>query len=260
MNDEKSILITGASSGIGEALALRYAAPGAFLALSGRNEERLLRVAERCRAKGADVDTAVLDVTDRGGMEDWIVETDSLRPLDLVIANAGISGGPGRAMGGESLSQARAIFDVNLTGVLNTLEPILPRLIKRRGGQVAIIASVAGYRGFPSAPAYSASKAAVRCYGEALRGNLKDTGVKINVVCPGFVRSRLTDTNDFPMPFIMDADRAAATIASGLALNRGRIAFPLPTALATWFMSVLPDAAAQKILTRLPPKKVNSPS
>ncbi len=254
MKNPKNILITGASSGIGEALAWHYAAPGIFLALSGRNEERLLSIAEMCRRKGAEVDVAVLDVTDRGMMEDWIVEIDALHTLDLVIANAGISGGTGGVMNGEPMSQARAIFDVNLMGVLNTIEPILPRMLKRKKGQIALISSMAGFRGFPSAPAYSASKGAVRFYGEALRGSLKDSGIEINVICPGFVRSRMTDANKFHMPLLMEAPKAAEIIANGLGENRGRIAFPWPTHFASWFISIMPDWLAQKILTRLPAK------
>lgn len=254
MKNPKNILITGASSGIGEALAWHYAAPDIFLALSGRNEERLLSIAEMCRRKGAEVDVAVLDVTDRGMMEDWIVEIDALHTLDLVIANAGISGGTGGVMNGEPMSQARAIFDVNLMGVLNTIEPVLPRMLKRKKGQIALISSMAGFRGFPSAPAYSASKGAVRFYGEALRGSLKDSGVEINVICPGFVRSRMTDANKFHMPLLMQAPKAAEIIANGLVENRGRIAFPWPTHFASWFISILPDWLAQKILTRLPAK------
>lgn len=249
-----SILITGASSGIGQALALRYAAEGVFLALSGRDEDRLMAVANGCRALGAEVDVAVLDVTDRGMMDDWITDVDDSHPLDLVIANAGISGGTGGVMNGEPVDQARVIFDVNLTGVLNTVGPILPRMIARGAGQIALMASLAAFRGFPGAPAYSASKGAVRFYGEALRGAVRDTGVKINVVCPGFVRSRMTAVNDFPMPFLMEADQAADVIANGLSRNRGRIAFPWPVHLSSWFLSVLPDSLCQILLRRLPAK------
>ncbi len=251
----KSILITGASSGIGRALALHYAGPGTFLALSGRNADRLEGVATLCRQKGAEVATEIVCVTDRGGMEAWIKRIDDLRRLDLVIANAGISGGTGTWGSSERPEQIRQIFDINLYGVLNTIGPILPRFEERREGQIAMISSLAGFRGMSGAPAYSASKGAVRFYGEALRGALAESGVRINVVCPGFVRSGITDQNDFPMPFFMEAEQAAAIIAKGLAKNTGRIAFPLPTHLASWFISVLPDALAQKILRRLPAKR-----
>ncbi len=254
MEEMKSVLITGASSGIGEALALHYARPGVFLALSGRNEERLQAAAQACRAKGAQVEAAVLDVADRGKMADWISGMDAIRPLGLVIANAGISGGTGGVMNGEPVDQARNIFEVNVMGVLNTIEPALPRMIARGYGQIALISSMAGFRGFPSAPAYSASKGAVRFYGEALRGSLSKTGVRVNVVMPGFVVSRMTDANDFHMPFLMETSKAADIIAQGLARNRGRIAFPLPTYLGAWFVSVLPDCLAQKILGKLPAK------
>lgn len=258
MKNPHHILITGGSSGIGEALALYYAAPGVTLYLSGRNAERLNAVAAAARARGADVHEAVINVTEREKMAQWIEAADAAHPLDLVFANAGISGGTGGGAGGpmqcEPLSQARAIFDVNLGGVLNTIEPVLPRMIDRGQGQIAIISSLAAYRGWPGAPAYSASKGAVRFYGEALRGALHHSGVKINVICPGFVVSRMTDVNRFPMPFLMTAARAAKIIANGLAKDKSRIAFPLPTHLMAWLVSVFPDFLIQGVLRRLPAK------
>lgn len=251
---KKSILITGASSGIGQALAESYAASGVFLALSGRNQDRLNEVAQTCRAKGATVEISTVDVADENGMAAWIASIDKQNPLDLVIANAGVSGGTGGVMEGEAVDQARLIFNVNIMGVLNTLSPILPRMISRKNGQVAIISSMAGFRGFPTAPAYSASKGAVRFYGEGLRGSLSPYGVKVNVVCPGFVKSRMTDANDFPMPFLMETSKAAQIIIKGLDRNVGRIAFPFPIHVVSWFLSVLPDFVAQKILNKLPAK------
>jgi short-subunit dehydrogenase len=254
MKNPHHILITGGSSGIGEALALHYAAPGITLHLSGRNEQRLLAVADAARAKGATVHTAVVDTTDRAAMARWIGEADHLGPLDLVIANAGISGGTAGPMKGEPIDAARKIFDVNLGGVLNTIEPVLPRMQERSKGQIAIISSLSAYRGWPGAPAYSASKGAVRFYGEALRGALHGSGVEVNVVCPGFVVSRMTDVNRFPMPFLMTAEKAARIIAKSLARNTGRIAFPLPTHSIAWLVSVFPDVLIQGVLRRLPAK------
>jgi len=251
----RAILITGASSGLGEGLALHYAEEGVFLALSGRNQTRLGAVAQACRKSGAQVAARVVAVEDTDAMRTWIGQVDADHKLDLVIANAGISGGTGGSMLGESVSQARHIFDVNIIGVLNTIDPVLDSMVARRQGQIAIVSSLAGFRGYPGAPAYSASKGAVRFYGEALRGAVAASGVKVNVICPGFVKTRMTDQNDFSMPMIMERDKAVRIIAEGLKKNRGRIAFPWPMHAAAWFASVLPDALIQKILILLPAKR-----
>jgi len=255
-----SILITGGSSGIGEALALHYAAPGVALVLTGRNAERLDAVAQACREKGASVETHAVDVTDRAALADAIIQTDSANPITLVIANAGISGGTGGKQEGESADQARRIFNINVTGVLNTLDPLIPRMAARAKGQIAIMSSLASFRGWPGAPAYSASKAAVRVYGEALRGALFQTGIKVSVICPGFVESRMTAANGFSMPFLMSAERAASIIASGLARNRARIAFPLPTYAGVLAMSLLPGGWVEAVQRRLPAKPAAAPS
>ncbi len=248
----KSILITGASSGIGEALALEYAAAGVRLALGGRSEKRLARVADACRAKAATVDPIVLDVADEHAMRQWVERADNQAPLDLVIANAGISGGT--SGGGEADTQARRIFDINVTGVLNTVLPAIPGMRSRGDGQIAIMSSAASFRGFPGAPAYSASKAAVRAYGEALRGSLRPDGIKVSVICPGFVRSRITRVNKFRMPLLMDADRAARIIRRGLAADKGRIAFPFPTYFTAWLAGALPPSLTDPFFRNLPEK------
>ncbi len=261
MENPKSILITGASSGIGQALALSYAASDSFLTLNGRNAERLKMIADQCRARGATVYTCLVDVTNAEAMNEWIVEANNKHPLDLVIANAGISGGTGMRISGEPVSEARQIFDINVNGVFNTVEPILTILNKRNAtnnkpkGQIAIVSSLAGFRGWPSAPAYSASKGAVRFYGEAMRGVLSKQNIEINVICPGFVTSRITDANDFSMPMKMDADKAAKIIKKGLNHNKGRIAFPWPVYFISWLISTLPDALAQILLSKAPAKK-----
>lgn len=251
-SDPKSILITGASSGIGWALALEYAAPGVHLALCGRTTERLDEISNLCRAKGAETTIERLDVQDRAATQKWVTEIDRNNPLDLVIANAGISSGTG--VEGSEEEQTRDIFSVNLAGTLNTVLPLIERMKLRQRGQIALVSSIAGFRGLPTAPAYSASKAAVRSYGEGLRGRLAVDGIQVNVICPGFVRSRITDTNSFKMPFFMEAEKAARIIKSGLRRNKPRIAFPWQTYFLMRLITALPLSWTDSLLSRGPKK------
>ena len=255
MKNPKNILITGASSGIGEALAEYYASQeGVTLFLNGQNIERLTAIAQKCREKGAIVYAEKGDVTDAIAMEKWIETCDNTAELDLVIANAGTSAdseGPG-----ETAEQTRKTFAVNVGGVLNTVLPIQPKMMARKRGQIAIVSSLAGYRGLPGAPAYSGSKNAVRAWGEALRGWLKHEGIDVSVICPGFVVSRITAKNKFPMPFLMEAPQAAKIIAKGLRKNKGRITFPWPMTFVIWIISCLPAPVADILLSRLPKKSV----
>lgn len=250
--DPRTILITGASSGLGAGLARHYAAPGRRLVLGGRNAERLEAVAAACAGRGAAVERWVGDITDRTGVRLWIETADDAGALDLVVANAGVSAGTGES--GETEDQARRIFAVNLDGVLNTLHPAKDRMVARGRGQLAVVSSIAGYRGFPGAPAYSASKAAVKAYGEALRLDLRPEGVALSVICPGFIATPMTAVNRFRMPLLMTPERAAAVIARGLARNRPRIAFPWPTAFMSWLAAAMPVALADLFLSRLPTK------
>lgn len=253
MKNPANVLITGASSGLGAALALEYAKSGRVLYLQGRNSERLEETAEKCRKKGADVHTKILDVTDATLVNDWIIRADTENPIDLIIANAGISAGTGGSSA-ESGAQVRNIFATNIDGVINTVQPIVPLMLSRGKGQIAIISSLAGIRALPSSPAYSASKACVRYYGEAIRGNLLKHGVTVSVVCPGYIKTPMTDVNDFPMPFLMNSDKAAKKIASSLAKGRGRIAFPLALYLPLWLISCLSPRLTDPVFSRLPAK------
>jgi short-subunit dehydrogenase len=246
------ILITGASSGIGAAMAREYAAAGVTLHLMGRNGDRLQAVANDCRAKGAEVRTARIDATDREAMTAYIEKADAQAPFDVVIANAGISAGTGGTQ--EPLDQVENIFSVNLHGVLNTIQPFVKPMVARRCGHLVIISSLAGVRALPPCPAYSASKAAVRYYGDALRGVVKKRGVQVSVVCPGYIYTPLTAANDFPMPLVMSAERAARIIICGLRRKKARIAFPLALYLPLWWLSALPVFVSDALFARLPSK------
>ena len=248
--DYSSILITGASSGLGRALALGYAAPGVRLVLSGRDAERLGRVAAECRSLGAEVADAVIDVRDAGAMTAWMTAADDTRSLDLIIANAGVS-----ANTSDAGDTARRIAETNIDGTLNTAAPLLERLCARRHGQIAIVSSLAAFHGMPSTPTYGASKAWCKSYGEALRGRLDRHNIGVSVICPGFVESRITAANRFPMPMIMTAEKAAAIIKRGLAKNRPRIAFPLPIYFMAWFLGCLPPGWTGRLFANLPDKE-----
>lgn len=248
--EPKAILITGASSGIGKALALNYARPDRRLFLQGRDVERLNAVVSACTEAGADVDAETLDVTDRASMAAWLEAADQRAPLDLVIANAGVSG-----RSSDDPDPVRTMFRVNVEGVLNTIEPVLPALLERGRGHLALMSSLAGFRGMPTAPGYTASKAAVRAYGEGLRGKLMADGVAVSVICPGFVKTPMTDANEFPMPFLMTPERAADIIRRGLDRRAARIAFPLRLYWIVRLMAALPPAWLDPLLQRFQGKE-----
>ncbi|MGC2855055.1 SDR family NAD(P)-dependent oxidoreductase [Novispirillum sp. DQ9] len=247
--DPATVVITGASGGIGAALARAYARPGRRLALTGRDAARLEAVAQACRAAGAEVVTAGLDVRDAAALAAFLAQVDAGGPLDLVIANAGVSSGVGQDGAGEDWASARRTLSINLDGTLNTVQPAVD-LMRRRGhrGQIAVIGSLAAWRGLPSCPAYSASKAAIEAYGEGLRGMLRGDGISVCVISPGYVTSPMSERVAGHKPFLMDADRAAGIIRGGLARDRGRISFPLPLAVGTRLLTLLPGWLADRIL------------
>jgi short-subunit dehydrogenase len=248
-----NIAITGASSGIGRALAIHYARPGRRLSLAGRDMARLEAVAADCRKQGAEAATITFDQRDAALGRAWIGAIDDAGAIDLLIANAGMSAGTHG--GSESEAQVRAIFDVNVTGVLNVVLPAIERMERRGRGQIGLMSSLAGHRGFPGAPAYCASKAAIKVWGEGLRGHCSAKNVRVSVIMPGYVRTPMTDVNDFAMPFLMSADKAASIIAKGLARDRARIAFPFPTAAMAWFLGIFSPALTDSLLSRLPRKR-----
>lgn len=215
---DQNIAITGASSGLGRALALAAAGPGAMLHLAGRDAPRLGETAQACRAKGAQVTEAIMDVTDALAMEAWL---RSCTGLELVIANAGVSAGPGKG-NCERAVQVRRVFSTNLDGVLNTVLPAMEMRVPR----VAVISSIAGLIALPTSPAYSASKAALDFWVRAAMPGAAREGVALTLVRPGFIRTPLTAKNPYTMPGLMDADKAAEIILAGIARGQKIITFP----------------------------------
>ncbi len=247
MNSAANILITGASSGVGAELAKAYAGSGVKLFLSGRQSERLEAVAQECRKRGAQAVTAIIDVRNSEELAGWIQSIDNEHPIDVLIANAGISNAGKRV----TCEKNQLLFDVNLQGVLNTIHPIIPRMEKRKQGHIVLMSSLAGFAGRARAPAYCASKAAVRIYGEALGGQLKKAGVHVSVVCPGFIKTPLTDKNDFYMPFLMDVDKATYFIKKKLSQKKTFIFFPWRLYALLWILRLLPARIGLKITQKL---------
>ena len=247
----QTVLITGATGGIGAALAEAYAANGVTLVLQGRNEERLSEVAARCAALGARVVTQILDLRDHKALKAWLDDINTQQTLDLVIVNAGVNANIDPTRGIEPWGAVEAIIEVNVLAAMATVDAVLPGMRARHSGQIALISSLAGYVGLPLVPAYSASKAALKAYGEALRGAHAHEGVRINVVMPGYVESPMCSAMPGPKPFLWSPERAAQAIRAGLEADRARISFPFPLNLGTWWLSVLPAGLAQWILRRM---------
>tara|TARA_B100001123_G_C15171519_1_gene971602 strand:+ start:165 stop:914 length:750 start_codon:yes stop_codon:yes gene_type:complete len=219
---ERNAWITGASTGIGNALAKRMAKAGWQVAASARSADKL---EELSQISNGAITSHPLDVTDeadavRVAGAVW----DEVGPIDCAVFAAGLH----IPVDATKLTAApfRTLFEINLMGVVHCLAGIVPRMVKRGAGQIAIVSSVAGYRGLPTASAYGATKAALINMTESLKFDLEPKGIKVQIVCPGFVRTPLTDQNPFPMPFLMEPDDAADRFYRGLMSNDFEVNFP----------------------------------
>jgi short-subunit dehydrogenase len=235
------IVITGASSGIGAALALQYAAPGVTLILIARNETRLATIATAARAKGATVEAASIDTRDTATITTYLTTSDTTHPIDLLIANAGVL--EGRTADGtiEDFATAARVIEINLLGALATTHAILPAMRGRKRGHIALVSSLAAFSPLTDAPAYSASKSGLLSYGLALRAALAGTGVTVSVACPGYVESAMTDSHIGEQPMKLKAPQAATLIARGIAANHAVIGFPRPLYLGSLLSTIIPE-------------------
>lgn len=245
------ILITGATGGIGGALARRYAQPGRTLILQGRDEAKLAQLAAACRTLGADVNTGALDFRNAQALNAWLDQLAGQETFDLLIINAGVSSNVRQNPEGETWESVQHVIDINLRAALQTVTRLLPAMRQRGHGQIALISSLSAYYGLGLTPAYCASKAALKAYGEASRSWLGSEGIAVNVVLPGFVKTPMSESFPAAKPFMLQPDEAARIIERGLLLNRARISFPFPLSFAMWGLSVLPAAVSERILRAL---------
>ena len=241
------VFLTGASSGIGEALARLYAARGATLGLVARRAELL----ERLKASLATpCESYACDVRDLGAMRSAAEAFVARHGVpDIVIANAGVSYGTLTQIE-EDVETFRETLEINVMGIVHTFHPFVDRMKARGNGTLAGIASVAGFRGLPGASAYSASKAAAIRYMEALRIELRRSGVKVTAICPGFIATPMTAKNPYPMPFLIDADEAARLIARAIDARKGYAVIPWQMALVGRVLAVLPNAIYDRVMAR----------
>jgi short-subunit dehydrogenase len=246
------VWITGASSGLGRALARRMAADGWTVAASARGAEALAALAKGAEDRKGAIRAYPLDVTDAAAVPAVVaaIERD-LGPIDQAVLNAGTHR-PVRAADFRA-ADFRKLVDLNLMGTVHCLAALLPGMIARRGGHIAVVASVAGYRGLPTSAAYGMTKAGLINMAEALKPELDGLGVRLQVVNPGFVRTPLTDKNPFPMPFLMEVEDAADALYRGLGSERFEIVFPRRFAYMLKVLRCLPAPLAFAITRRLVP-------
>lgn len=239
------IIITGASSGLGEALALYYAREKNDLVLIARREEKLQKVADECLALGATIEIIVADVNDFSLMNS-IGESLALQKIDRIILNAGIS--VGHSGGVTPFDDFYRLFQTNFLSVHALLEPIIPKLIEQKSGEIIFISSLASLLSMPTSIAYSSSKRALNAYSEGLRYQLKPYGIDVMTMLPGFIDSEMTQKNNFTMPFFLSTQQGVKRITRAIAKKKHFYPFPLRFYLMIRFIQLLPHPLRDKII------------
>jgi NAD(P)-dependent dehydrogenase (short-subunit alcohol dehydrogenase family) len=224
--DGKVIFLTGASSGIGEGLAVALAKRGAVLGLAARRKEMLDELGDRCRIAGGQARVFPLDVTDEIAVGE---AADDLRAefghIDVLIANAGI-GGNDPETHAFTPHAVRKVLDTNLMGAVNAVHAVVPEMLERGSGQIVAISSLAGFRGLPKSAAYSASKAGMTAFFESVRLDVKHRGIDVTIIQPGFIKTPLTSGRENKMPFLLELDDAIPLFLKAIEKKKKFAAFP----------------------------------
>jgi short-subunit dehydrogenase len=229
------IWITGASSGLGRELARQYAEAGHRVCVSARSTDALDQLAADCREMSGEVHAFTLDITEMDQVSQCFRHlVESVGMPDLCILNAGTHTENPATNFDRNIY--KRLMNINYMGVVNCLQEIVPACLEQQRGHIAVVSSVAGYRGLPKASAYGASKAALINMCESLQPELAAANVQLQLINPGFVRTPLTDQNEFPMPFLMEVEDAAKQMIRGLAGNSFEITFPRRF---TWLLKIL---------------------
>jgi len=244
------ILITGASGGIGSALARAYARPGVTLLLWGRDAARLDETAAACRTKGAVCQTESFDLRDADGLTRRLAAADAATPIDTAIFNAGLGGTAPEGAAAETPEASLAVAEVNFVAPVIGANAIAGAMAGRGRGQIVLIGSIAESFPLPMAPTYAATKAGLRMFAEALGMRLARHGVDVTLVSPGFIDTAMSRQVTEPKPFLMSADRAAAIIMRGIEAHARTIVLPWQFAVIRALTNLLPRAVLRAVLSR----------
>jgi short-subunit dehydrogenase len=246
---DKVIFLTGASSGIGEALALDFARRGAILGLLARREDLLKSLAEKCEANGGKARVFAADVADQKAVADAVASLENeFGGIDIVICNAGIGGTKHAKV--ITPADVRRVIDVNLMGAVNAICAAIPRMLERKSGQLVAISSLAGFRGLPNSASYSASKGGMTNFFESIRIDLIGSGIDVTIIQPGFIKTPLTSGRANKLPFLMELEDAIPYFVRAIENKKRFAAFPWQLAavvrLARFFPAWLYDKIAVK--------------